>query len=457
MRPPSSLTQALRPTLLLVALLARDPALITPSASAQSVGLTLSETRPDSQRWKWSFNRSFIEITSSTEVFYNEDYSDVARLGRKASFKLIDNRSGKTYQFELSSSDGAAITRTLLINKKKSAWDAHAQNTFSKTLQFAVQELGLEASNRAKSILKHKGSEGLLAEIEALPKEHVSQLYLAELFRSNQATPEVVAKALSIVSRKFSFDYNKAQAICNLTATHLQNPEVKTLAYQILGSFSSNYEQTRSSLHLLKLGTARPSILEAAKRMNSDYEKTRILIEVAPSVPADPTIVSPFFQLLDSVHSDFERSRTLQSVLASKTPLSAELLSQTLTAAQKLKSGFERTQFLKRFLNARPESPAHDPLPEGFFTMLDSIDSSHDRRQVITEIVQRRRSDKPSLIRCLKAISRFQNEFDKASALIELVPQAAQDEELKDHLIQAAKTLRSDFERGRVRAALIKS
>jgi hypothetical protein len=87
------------------------------------------------------------------------------------------------------------------------------------------------------------------------------------------------------------------------------------------------------------------ALLGSATSIESDSELSSLLLKVAQAQPIEGALRDPFFKVVETFGSPFERGRVLQAV-AKRSGLSSETILNVLRATQGLKGSFETSQVL---------------------------------------------------------------------------------------------------------------
>jgi hypothetical protein len=118
-------------------------------------------------------------------------------------------------------------------------------------------------------------------------------------------------------------------------------------------------------------------VLSSAKEVSSDYELAELLIEVGANYPLDDTLRPAFFAAAASLNSDYERARTLNSVLRGQVPQALALA--VLESAKGISSDHELAELL---IAVTRHVQMNDAIRAAIRANAATINSQYDRGRV---------------------------------------------------------------------------
>lgn len=226
-----------------------------------------------------------------------------------------------------------------------------------------------------------------------------------------------------------------------------------------IGLITGDYAKGIYFKALIKNGNLNSAALqsvlrEAARQITSDYEQAQLLISVAPILTANELAVPAFFEATSTIESDYERKRVLTALLKDSAP-TREVLVAVVESAASISSDYEKSDVLKTvaavYLDDREVRNA-------FFQTVDAIGSDYERHGVLSSLLKNGRLNAELLSDMLGSVSRISSDYEKAAFLIEASnAYTGNDHRMREFFRQAAKTIKSDYERDRVLSALLKN
>lgn len=370
--------------------------------------------------WSWSEDGNSLELTVRGDVQFTDDYTNVRRMSPGSSLRLREKRGGLNRRLEIEQG-AAGITVSYFVDGQSRPYDAEAKEWFAKVLTEAVVQTGLDAGPRAQRILKDGGVSGLLDEISRLRSDHVKHLYFLELFRSGRLetgnTPEVLRRA----TREMSSDHYRAQVLLALPEQLQADDAVRSAYLEAAARIGSDHYRAQVITAGLKRGhTSMESLLMALKGaagISSDHYKTQVLLMVAETSPDDERIRLAYLEAAGAVQSDHYKTQAL--LKAAEGSLDGEAV---------------RSAYLKA---------------------ATTIGSDHYRSQALFAFLGKGNVSKEALLATVKAAESMSDHY-KAEMLLRLAAAHTGNESFRAALVEAARTIRSDHDRGRVLSEIFK-
>ena len=408
--------------------------------------------------WVWNRdeNGNSLEMTIRGEVEFNDEYTEVRRISSGGSLEIRETRGETRRRLEIEAGQGSGLNISYFVNGQNRPYDAEAKAWFSKILDEAVTESGLNAVPRAQKILKDRGPGGLLDEISRFKSDHVKNLYFQELLKSGTLDARLTTRAIGIAAREMSSDHYKAQVLGGLPEQFLRDESTRTSFLQAAGTIRSDHYRAQILLAGLKSGSlSRESLLLAlkgVKGITSDHYKTQVLLRVADGNLEDSAVRSAYIESAATIESDHYRAQALSTVLKRR-DISKESLQTVLKSASGINSDHYKTQVLMcvadNYLNDNATRSA-------FVETAATIGSDHYRSQALSTLLEKGPNSKEALLVALKATAGMSSDHYKAQTLLKLAGERSDDETIRSALIEAARTIKSDYERGRVLSAIFK-
>lgn len=405
--------------------------------------------------WNWSEDGNSLELNVRGEVEFTDDYTGIKRLSPGGSVTIREKRDGLNRRLEIETGSGAGLVFSYFVNGQSQPYDATAKAWFTRVLTDAVTQSGLDAKPRAQRILKERGVGGLLDEISRLKNDHVKHLYFQELLESGSLDARTAPQVLSRASREMTSDHYKAQLLMKLPE-HLHNDEAVRTAYlAAAASLRSDHYQAQALSVVLKRGNlSKEALLMAIKGaagMTADHYKTQVLLKAAESPLDDSAVRAAYLETAATVRSDHYRAQALSAALSGANP-SSEAVLMALKGAAPISSDHYKVQVL---LKVAEGSLENDAIRSAYVETAATIDSDHYRSQALSVLLKKGAGSNEILLSAIRATGKMSDHY-KAQLLIGVASAHAGDGTVRAALIEAARTIRSDHERGRVLSAIFK-
>jgi beta-lactamase regulating signal transducer with metallopeptidase domain len=145
-------------------------------------------------------------------------------------------------------------------------------------------------------------------------------------------------------------DFESASLLVEVGKLQPLDARTRPAFFTVVSSIDSDFERRRVLTSILTNADAsleaRKAVLDAAAAMESDFEKASLLVSFLEKTPAlDQVLHDPFFRVVDSIDSSFERSRVLK-IVVQRGDASAETVMAVLRSVGRMDSGFEAWQVL---------------------------------------------------------------------------------------------------------------
>lgn len=409
----------------------------------------------ENSNWNWHRNDDSedLSVTIRGKIEFTDDYGDIAAISDGGDIRIKHNRHGVIRKFE-ASSDGGSIKRSYSINGETRALDGDARKWLAQVLDQTVRLGGYDAQARVRRILKQGGPRGVLDEIAQLKSDYVKRIYFDELFAQGRLDADNARRALRLAGTEISSDYEKAQLLVKMSESYLVSDAMRGIYIEGVTTIGSDYERGRALSAMLKKGDlSRENVLFAIKStasMKSDYEQAQLLIKIANGFALDQAAQTAYLAALASIESDYEKGRAL-SALLSKAPENGTLLF-AIKSASSISSDYEQAQLLIRIANG---FALDQTAQTAYVSSVASIGSDYEKGRALSALLSKG-PGKDTLLFTLKSASAISSDYEKAQLLVKVAKSGSSDEAVRNALVEAAKTIGSEYERGRVLSAVFK-
>jgi hypothetical protein len=430
------------------------------------------------------------------------------------SYFRLEEKRGWTRR-KLEARAGATPELRFTVDGAERPFDDAARDWVRHILPGVIRESGIQAEERALRILERRGPSGVLDEIDRIGSDNVRRRYLIAVIDSGKFSNDDLRRAMQH-TRRISSDHEKANLLIDVLPRYadegLRGPyfdAVDTIGsdhdrrralskvieeitsddrtFAMAGRSIEKMQSDHEKAELLKLArlhravaepAARKALLRAADSIQSDNDKAAVvtsmldqdtagaeamteLMHIAAKMGSDNekgrtlqravergvlagAARSAFFDAVDTIQADSDRAGVLRATLR-RAELDASALDKLAASAQKLGSDNEKANVLIE-LAGRGPSPA-------FFAAVRSISSDHDKRRVLSHILERNASTDTAKA-VVEAAATLSSDNDKAEVLTAAVRRHTAPE-VRDQVRKVAGTVTSDSEYRRVVAALL--
>ena len=196
---------------------------------------------------------------------------------------------------------------------------------------------------------------------------------------------------------------------------------------------------------------ARQALRQAGVEISSDYEKAQVLVRMSESYLVDDQTRGIYIEGVNTIQSDYERGRAL-SALLKRGGIGGDALIFAIKSAGNIKSDYERAQLLIKVANGFELDQAAQT---AYLDAVSSIESDYEKGRVLSALLKKE-PGKETLLFTLKSASTISSDYEKAQLLLKIARSNGNDDAVRNALVEAARTIGSEYERGRVLSAVFR-
>ncbi len=358
-----------------------------------------------------------LRLKSTGDIAFTPAEDDVQSLSGKAT--LQEKRNGVLRRIVFESEPGGVIKRIYSVDGKTVPFDADGRRWLAATLPSVIRETSINYEQRIKRIHTSGGADAVLAEIEKIETGFARGRYIEGLSKLAELDEKQVLRLIAAIEPMDS-DFERRGALNAVIA-----------------------KQNLST-------TAQISAMNAIAKMKSSFEQRSALVSLTPKLAADPAVSQGWLNAASKIDSDFELRAAIDA-MAKREPLAPVYLDAMIQATLSLDSDFEHASALsaigRQMANATPAQVS------AFMKSAQKINSDFERKNVLTNFVNRNTLDKNGMLAVLQAMDGMGSDFEIRSVLTTVAKRMPADSELVSRYRRAARKL-SDHERGQAEKAL---
>ncbi len=415
----------------------------------------------DDSTWNMvsSHDGTTLKIDAHGSIEFTDDDADVKSISR-GGYLTISKSTGRffgdTQTFEARET-GGTIERKYNINGKALTGD-EGRAWLRTFLPELLREMAIDADRRVARTLAKGGPASVLELVSSVKGEYAKGIYLRELYAQATLDPSMLSRSLQQAGGEISSDYDLAQVL--KTASEKQNIDATLPAFvEASRTIQSDYDLRG----VLSRALARPSLTASVASaifkaaipgpggagIDSDYDMAELLKDAPVSMVNQPG--SGWAEAVGSISSAYDRHRAIAAVL--RPGASPEVVEAALMSAAGLSSDYEAANLLIEIVKA---GLLTDRTSHAFMSAASHIGSAYDRRRVMEAVAKTSIGD-AALAEAVGTAGRISSDYDRAESLIALGRAPGVGPSSRQALNDAASAIRSDYDRGRVFAALNKS
>ena len=431
-------------------------AAVTGVEAAIAQTTTRSSTGSQKGNFIWTNDDERIEIHYEGRIEFTDDDTDVKSMSPGASLRIREGQLPNRITAEFDADENGNVRRRFWVGSSERPFEPEGRQWLSKVLPRFIRQSGIGAADRVARILRAKGVDGVLAEIDLINGSWAKRVYFSELLKSSNLEPRAIEQILARAGRQIDSDFELASLLTASAGRLLVSDATRRAYFEAARSIQSDFEMRRAYSAALNRGAVSSellaSLLEAAVSVDSDFELASLLLQVAKLQPLDDRSRAPFFKALAGVGSDFEHRRVLDALTA-RPDLDQPTLNAVLGSAGLIDSDFESASLLLRIVENYSIEPANR---DAFFRAVESIGSSFERGRVLQTLAKRTDVSQDTVLGILQAAKGISGNFETAQVLMALASRHPLKGPARDLYIEVAERL-GEYEQGRALSALVRN
>jgi beta-lactamase regulating signal transducer with metallopeptidase domain len=316
---------------------------------------------------------------------------------------------------------GSGLQYSYKVNGAEQAFDGPAKAWFGNFLLELERSTGFAADTRVRKLLEKGGPTAVLDEITHLRGDYVRGIYFLKLLGQPNLPPAVVGRIINQAGEQISSDYEKARVLMEVARQYS-----------------------------LADAASRTAFINAAAKLSSDYEHSRVLIELLKRPNLSSQDVDLALHSSATINSDYEKSRILLSLMDQKS-FEQSYLDFYLKMVASIQSDYEKSRDLmaplqKYSLDQKQVNQIMDAT--------SSMGSDYEKSRLLNGLVEKGKFDERQMTEYLKVVGSMGSDYERSRDLIALMDRNALTKDALNSVLEAAKEIASDYEKGRVLLAV---
>lgn len=336
---------------------------------------------------KWGERGHRYEVEKRGEIEFADSDRDITAISKRGYFNLLEKRGRTKRLVEIEPDRNGELHYDYYENGKARDWDDDAREWFGEVLIEAIRVSGIGAEKRVGRIYAKGGINAVLDEIKEIDSDFTQSRYFTILLNVDDLSEDDFA----LVFR------------------------------------------------------------QAARTLDSDYEKAELLIGIVDVVNTNPNLMDDYVDAVATLDSDYETRRVLSEMSVSK-DVSADVLVMILEIAGGMDSDYEKAELL---IEMARYSDGESKTRTAYIEAVTDLDSDYETRRVISALGNKRKLSEESIELLLSLAVKMDSDYEKAEVLVGLAECAAENKNIRQAYLTAAETLDSDYETKRVLVELI--
>ncbi|MDN5204421.1 hypothetical protein QQ008_23715 [Fulvivirgaceae bacterium BMA10] len=424
--------------------------------------------------------RGTIELT--------DDDTDIKSISPGGYFKVSKTTFGNKRSIYIENK-GGQLVKEYYVGRRQEPFIPDGKAWLADILPEVIRNTGIGAEKRVLRIYRKSGVNGVLNEISKIDGDYVKGIYFDALLDQASLNDGDKVRILEGISEEMNSSYEQSKLLTNHSGEFIKSQKSAEAFFRSASEISSDYEKGK----VLKAafneadveGAAFGEALEAISTISSDYEASKLLMHVLASKDLDDERFQEVIEIVGDISSDYEKGKILNELsddkdlsdkrfkllldsyseissnyekakvlkrLIDEQDLNDFKVEEILEAAEHLSSGYESRNVLKKLIQ---EAEFND---ENFETLLESVDdisSSYDKTNVYKQILSDLDLEDDELMSIIDYVSKVSSNYEKSGLLIIIAKKIPKgNTKLREAFIDAAKSISSDYEYGKVMRSL---
>ena len=402
---------------------------------------------------EWDLRDCSVDIEVTGGLRFNDDFTRITGItGGMARFQERDG--GRERRVEVRPGSGGMELRWWVDGDER-PFDAEGQRWLDAMLLNTLRRGGLAVDERALGILRNRGLDGLLDEMQYLRGDWVRGQYFMVALGSSELDDGRAVRLVEEAAATIGSDHTLSEILQTVAQRRsLANDALRAAFIEAAGTIGSDHARGQvleSAIH----GPALPerdlaAILDAVAGIGSDHTKSELLVSVAQRHELSPELRAAYLRVNASIGSDHSVGRAAHALLDRGEPSASELR-LVLDVAAEIDSDHELGELLRRL--SRLDLRDAD-VRDTFESVLADIDSDHTLGQVLTEMMDTREMDRLTADVVLRASRSIDSDHTLGEVLTRLVRRGGVTADTRAAFDDALASIGSDHTRDQVERAL---
>ena len=195
----------------------------------------------------------------------------------------------------------------------------------------------------------------------------------------------------------------------------------------------------------LPAGIIVATVTRIREKLGSDYDKQRLLTKIDTVYWKNDSVCAGYLAAVKSLHGDYEKSEALRHFLIGTVPV--RQYTAVLDAAGTLGGNYERSNVLTELI----EQPLAEGQPfDSLLHVVGQMNGDYEKSQLLKRIVQKNVREGGSWAGLIRTTLTLGGEYERSNVLIEIGQKLPKTDSLRTLYMNAAKTVHSDNDYGRV-------
>lgn len=261
------------------------------------------------------FGGCAYDLKSEGQIGFGVDGTSIERLAEGGYLDATTNIHGAITRFSARRTPDGTVAYQLTTNDPRpvaaNVWLAEFLIGVDRTTAFDVDR-------RFPVLVQSGGAPLVLSEIERMYSPYAKYVYARRLIQSATLDPMSLRRVAAVV-HSLNTDYMAGQLVTAIADRYpLSDPVVRDALLETALTMSASHTWAQSLVSIMTKSALSHdqtlAVLESVKKMDVDFEKTRVLVAVASSQQLDGDARAAFTAAAQSVRQSYQRDRAMAAL-----------------------------------------------------------------------------------------------------------------------------------------------
>lgn len=394
--------------------------------------------------------KNYLEINYKGKIRFTEDETAIESMSGDA-FLRFTNNNLKLYAE--SNYHGEVEYELYDDGRRIDPAEAKGKKLMAEAIQ-KMMDVGFMAEDRLRHIYEKGGNVAVLEASLHVQGDYLRKMYLSYVLSNGNPNSNELVGVAKITAKVMESAFEKAQVLKNFPPHNLQDQAVALEWLNAAGTIDADFERAQvlkefplNEIDDLAVGA---KWLTVAKTINADFEKAQVLKEFPVNKMNDLAVSTAWFDAVRTINADFEKANTLK--ILTNQPLNNEQFSDVLITAEGINAEFEQINLIKELIQQQVPSSAA-PFDQ-LMVSVRNIDADFEKANLLKAIAEKNIETEAQWSGLLQETKAVGADFEKAGVLLLIAEKMPMTDQLSTAYLDAAKTIQSEMDYGRVVKAM---
>ncbi len=396
----------------------------------------------------WVDDDDKTSIIMDGDIEFNEDETGIESISKRGYISIRQRRGKLLTVLEIEPDKNGELQYEYSIKNKIQDFDQAGQEWLAEIIGRLVRNTGVNVDKRVQKYYSEDGVDGVLKEITKIDNNHVKSLYYQELMSLRALSDEEFGDIIRAASREIDSDYSKSEFLISF-ADYTDLKEEYLVDYvDMVGTIESDYSM-RQALSAIEFRNVNnqvlKAILEMAEDLDSDYDRSELLIDMASTDLKDAESQKLLVQAIEGIDSDYEKKRVIFELLSHRN-ISPETIDEMIYLTMGMSSDYEKAELLIELYDASRNDPA---LKKAVLEACATLDSDYEMKRVLTSQRYDCNEDAALIVEMMSMLENMSSDYEIVQTLLEHSDCTRENKQVRDAYLRIINELHSDYEKSR--------